>query len=201
MSARAPLGKPSRNTGSVDAVCTSATQIGDVVSEVIIQADATSFIHMQIFAISQALHSMRKTGRRNGSSADSDVDAGSMMGGVSVFASGGGKGGIGRYYSVRDDIGLDDKRGLGLLLVLACESFDVRSADKLLRSCKCNASLAPALHASSASPGTDYLIKPSAFIASCTFGRCATRAMKALMFGHLTRSMPWMEVQLRTVNR
>ena len=73
ISARAPLGKPSKSTGSVDADCTSATQMGDVVSEVIIQAAATSFIHMQTLAMSQVLHSMRKTGSDNGASADGNA--------------------------------------------------------------------------------------------------------------------------------
>ena len=75
MSAIAPLGKPNRETGSVDAVCTSATQIGDVVSDVIIQADATSFIHMQTFAVSQALQSIRKTGFFSGARAAMAVAA------------------------------------------------------------------------------------------------------------------------------
>ena len=66
MSASAPLGKPSRNTGKVEADCTSATQIGEVVSEVIIHAAATSFIHMEMLAISQVLHSRRNTGNPSG---------------------------------------------------------------------------------------------------------------------------------------
>jgi hypothetical protein len=69
MSASAPLGRPSRNTGKVEADCTSATQIGEVVSEVIIHAAATSLIHMQMLAMSQVLHSMRNTGSLSGSSA------------------------------------------------------------------------------------------------------------------------------------
>ena len=69
MSARAPLGRPSRNTGSVDADCTSATQIGVVVSVVMVQADATSVIHMHRLAVSQVLQSSRKTGTLSGSSA------------------------------------------------------------------------------------------------------------------------------------
>src|SRR5690606_38263962 len=59
-------GSPSRNTGKVDADCTSATQIGVLVSVVIIQAAATSFIHMQTLAISQVVHSRRKTGTLRG---------------------------------------------------------------------------------------------------------------------------------------
>ena len=41
MSASAPLGRPSKKTGKVEAVCTSATQMGELVKEVIIQAAAT----------------------------------------------------------------------------------------------------------------------------------------------------------------
>ena len=80
MSAIAPLGRPSRNTGSVDAVCTSATHTGLGASEVISQAAATSFIHMVTLAASQASHSMRKTGLRSGSSAWPGPAAGAFMG-------------------------------------------------------------------------------------------------------------------------
>jgi hypothetical protein len=62
ISASAPLGKPSKNTGKLAAVCTRATQMGVDVSEVIIHAAATSFIHMQVLAINQVIHSMRNTG-------------------------------------------------------------------------------------------------------------------------------------------
>jgi hypothetical protein len=62
MSAKAPLGIPSKNTGKLAAVCTSATHKGVAVSEVIIQAAATSLIHMHTLAISQVIHSMRNTG-------------------------------------------------------------------------------------------------------------------------------------------
>ena len=64
MSASAPLGKPSRNTGRVEADWTSATQIGVLVSVVIVHAAATSFIHMHRLAVSQVLQSRRKTGMR-----------------------------------------------------------------------------------------------------------------------------------------
>ena len=70
MSAKAPLGKPSRNTGRVDAVCTSATQMGEVVKDVIIQAAATSFIHIEILAANQVHHSMRNTGIFSGPQTD-----------------------------------------------------------------------------------------------------------------------------------
>src|SRR6218665_1449051 len=62
MSASAPLGRPSKNTGSVDAHCTSATRIGELVSVFISQAAATSFIHMQLLAVTQVSHNMRNTG-------------------------------------------------------------------------------------------------------------------------------------------
>jgi len=66
MSASAPLGSPSRNTGSVDAVCTSATITGLGVSEVITQAAVTSFIHIATLAAKVASHRLRKTVVRNG---------------------------------------------------------------------------------------------------------------------------------------
>ena len=69
MSATAPLGMPSGKTGSVDAVCTSATITGLVVSVVISHAAATSFIHIVMLAASQANHRPRKTGPFSGSRA------------------------------------------------------------------------------------------------------------------------------------
>src|SRR6187402_369013 len=69
MSAIAPLGRPSRNTGRVEAVCTRATITGLVVNVVISQAAATSFIHIVMFAASQASQSMRKVGSFSGVSA------------------------------------------------------------------------------------------------------------------------------------
>ena len=73
MSAIAPLGRPSRNTGKVEQACTSATQMGEVVIDVISQAAATSFIHMHRLAISQVLHSMRNAAILKGASADSEA--------------------------------------------------------------------------------------------------------------------------------
>ena len=70
ISASAPLGKPKRNTGKVEAVCTSATQMGMVVIELIIHAAATSFIHMQTLAVSQVNQSMRNTGTCRGARAE-----------------------------------------------------------------------------------------------------------------------------------
>ena len=66
MSASAPLGSASSSTGKVEADCTSATSTGEVVSEVISQAAATSFIHMQMLAAIQIIHSMRKVGVASG---------------------------------------------------------------------------------------------------------------------------------------
>lgn len=73
MSARAPLGRPRRNTGAVDAVCTSATSTGEVVSVVMSQAVATSFIHMQVLATIQVPQSMRNTGTESGAKGDCDA--------------------------------------------------------------------------------------------------------------------------------
>ena len=70
MSASAPLGRPSRNTGAVEAVCTSATSTGEVVSVVISHAVATSFIHMQVLATIQVAQSMRNTGTDSGANGD-----------------------------------------------------------------------------------------------------------------------------------
>src|SRR6218665_3443768 len=69
MSASAPLGRPSKNTGSVDADCTSATRIGELVSVVISQAAATSFIHTQVLAVTQVIHNMRNAGIVSGAGA------------------------------------------------------------------------------------------------------------------------------------
>ena len=81
MSAIAPLGRPSTNTGSVEAACTSATITTLSVSEVISHAAATSFIHIVRLAASQASHSMRKTGLRSGVSAEGEgASASAAMG-------------------------------------------------------------------------------------------------------------------------
>ena len=76
MSASAPLGKPSKNMGSVEADCTSATHSGVVVMDVINQAAATSFIHMQMLATSAVLQSRRNTGYLIGPQAESDSGGG-----------------------------------------------------------------------------------------------------------------------------
>ncbi len=66
MSAIAPLGRPSRNTGRVDAVCTIATSTGLVVNDVITQAAVTSFIHIAMLAAKLASHRLRNTAVRKG---------------------------------------------------------------------------------------------------------------------------------------
>src|SRR3954469_11287504 len=76
MSANAPLGSPSRNTGKVDAVCTSATHRGEGAIDVISHADATSFIHIVVLAASQVNHSMRNTGAFSGPKALSGLRSG-----------------------------------------------------------------------------------------------------------------------------
>ena len=68
ISAKAPHGKPSKKTGKVEADCTKATHTGVTFMDVIIQAPATSFIHMQILAMSQHDQSMRKMGSWKGRS-------------------------------------------------------------------------------------------------------------------------------------
>jgi len=62
ISARAPLGTPNKSTGRFAAVCTKAINVAEVVSEVIIQAAATSLVYMQMLATSHVDHRARKTG-------------------------------------------------------------------------------------------------------------------------------------------
>ena len=70
MSASAPLGSPSRKTGSDEAVCTSAMSVGEVVSVVICHAAATSFIHMQVFDASHTSQSDRNVAILRGAHAE-----------------------------------------------------------------------------------------------------------------------------------
>src|SRR4051812_49760424 len=79
-SATAPLGNPSRNTGSDAAVVTIAIIVGDVVSVVMTHAAATSFIHIAMFVPTHTSHSMRNVASRSGAHAV----------GFSVDGSGGG---------------------------------------------------------------------------------------------------------------
>ena len=99
MSASAPLGRPSRNTGRVEADCTSATQIGVVVSVVMVQAAATSLIHMHRLATSQVLQSRRNTGTPSGWRAVTERRAARRGGGAA--SSGGSEGGIGTEFPPR----------------------------------------------------------------------------------------------------
>lgn len=73
ISANAPLGTPSRNTGKVDAACTSATRKGEVVRLVINQPAATSLAHMTVFATIQTSQRRRKTGPASGSNASDQL--------------------------------------------------------------------------------------------------------------------------------
>ena len=57
----APLGRPSSSTGRLEAVWTKAIKVADVVSDVMVHAAATSFIHMQMLATSHADQRDRKT--------------------------------------------------------------------------------------------------------------------------------------------
>jgi len=70
MSASAPLGRPSRKTGSDEAVVTIATSVADGVRLVMSQAAATSFIHRVMLAAIHTSHNMRKVGWRSGSQAE-----------------------------------------------------------------------------------------------------------------------------------
>src|SRR5574343_1070548 len=72
MSASAPEGRPSRNTGRVEAADTSATMVVLSVSVVISHAAAASLVHMVMLAASQASHNIRKTGPCSGASAETD---------------------------------------------------------------------------------------------------------------------------------
>src|SRR5690349_8204264 len=86
MSANAPLGKPSRKTGSVDADCTRATHRGEGASDVMSHAAATSFIHIVVLATIQVAHSMRNTGLRNGARAERDSSSVATAAGVTAVS-------------------------------------------------------------------------------------------------------------------
>ena len=66
MSARAPDGSPSKNTGRLVAVCISAMNTGEGVSVVINQTPPTFCIHTPRLAASEAIQSARKTGTSSG---------------------------------------------------------------------------------------------------------------------------------------
>jgi hypothetical protein len=66
MSASAPAGKASKNTGSEVAACTRATMRGEGASDVISQAAPTSRIQVPVLEARLAIHSRRKTEWRKG---------------------------------------------------------------------------------------------------------------------------------------
>jgi len=72
MSARAPAGIASRNTGAVVAACTNATINGLGVSDVMSQPAPTSCIHEPIFEKIEAIHNVRNTLRCKGAHGDAD---------------------------------------------------------------------------------------------------------------------------------
>ncbi len=69
MSASAPAGSASRNTGNVVAACTSATIVGDGARLVISQPEAVSRIQVPMLAATVASHRIRKTRSRRGEKA------------------------------------------------------------------------------------------------------------------------------------
>src|SRR5947209_13729326 len=70
MSANAPAGRITRNTGNMVAACTSPTIKGDIVSCVISQPAPTFCIHVPVYEMTAATHSERNSGSRNGSHGD-----------------------------------------------------------------------------------------------------------------------------------
>src|SRR4029077_18220753 len=73
ISARAPPGRASRNSGRVVAACTSDTIKGVGASSVINQAAAASCIHVPMLETTSEIHSARNNGRRNGLHAEGAV--------------------------------------------------------------------------------------------------------------------------------
>ena len=71
----------------MEADCTSATRMGEVVSEVMSQAAATSFIHMQVLAATQVSQSMRNTGTESGARVDSEARCSAVGPGWAAVAS------------------------------------------------------------------------------------------------------------------
>src|SRR5215213_3866676 len=66
MSARAPAGKAATRKGKLVAVCTSATRVGEGVSEVISHAAPTFCIQVPTLAATEAIQRALKTGWRSG---------------------------------------------------------------------------------------------------------------------------------------
>ena len=59
ISASAPAGSPTRNTGKLVAACTKATMVGEAASDVINHAAPTLCIQVPTFETTVAIHSMR----------------------------------------------------------------------------------------------------------------------------------------------
>ena len=78
MSARAPAGRITRNTGNATAACTSPTINGDMVSMVIIQPAPTACIHVPMYEMMAAIHRARNRGSRNGAHAEPPCSLGTL---------------------------------------------------------------------------------------------------------------------------
>src|SRR6185503_1417494 len=70
------LGSPSRNTGSDEAVCTSAMSVGELVSVVITHAAATSFIHIETFEPTHTSQRLRNVRSPSGAHTESPSGGG-----------------------------------------------------------------------------------------------------------------------------
>ena len=70
MSANAPAGIPTRNTGKLVAVCIRATRNGEGERELINQTPPTFCIHVPMFDTRDAIHSARNTGYLSGLQAE-----------------------------------------------------------------------------------------------------------------------------------
>src|SRR5882672_9802868 len=75
MSASAPAGSASRNSGSVVAACTSETMSGEGASSVISHAAAESCIQVPMLEATSAIQRARNSGRRRGLHAEAGVGA------------------------------------------------------------------------------------------------------------------------------
>src|SRR5215472_10711057 len=66
LSASAPAGSAIRNTGRLNATCTSETQIGELVNEVISQPVAMFCIQLPVYEMTAAIQRLRNSGSRRG---------------------------------------------------------------------------------------------------------------------------------------
>ncbi len=71
MSARAPAGRTTKNTGTAAAACTRLTINGEVESCVISQPAPTFCIQVPVYEITAAIHNDRNSGSRNGAQGES----------------------------------------------------------------------------------------------------------------------------------